>query len=45
MDQRYRSAADWDLIAAAAETVDIPIVGNGDVLSYVDANVRLRDYG
>mmetsp|Transcript_29553 Transcript_29553/g.49675 ORF Transcript_29553/g.49675 Transcript_29553/m.49675 type:complete len:310 (+) Transcript_29553:2-931(+) len=45
MDQRYRSAADWDLIAAAAESVDIPIVGNGDVLSYVDANVRLRDYG
>ena len=29
---RYRTAADWDAIAAIAAAVSIPVVGNGDVL-------------
>jgi tRNA-dihydrouridine synthase 3 len=29
---RYRTAADWDAIGAVASAVDIPVIGNGDVL-------------
>jgi tRNA-dihydrouridine synthase len=37
--QRYSRAADWDYIArcaAAAEGVGIPLIGNGDVMSWDD---------
>jgi len=27
MDQRYKNAADWDIIAAAAANLDIPLIG------------------
>ena len=27
MNQRYKNAANWDMIAAAAEIVDIPLIG------------------
>ena len=29
--QMYHGAADWDEIAAVAEALDIPVVGNGDI--------------
>jgi len=30
--QKYRGEADWDSIAGLVETLDIPVVGNGDVV-------------
>jgi len=30
--QKYRGQADWDRIADLVETLDIPVVGNGDVV-------------
>ena len=37
--QGYSGEADWDVIAAVADTVQIPVVGNGDIDS---AEVALR---
>ncbi len=34
---RYRTAADWDAIGEVVSAVDIPVVGNGDVLFAHDA--------
>lgn len=38
--QGYSGVADWDVIAACAETVRIPVIGNGDLASGVDVEVR-----
>jgi tRNA-dihydrouridine synthase B len=38
-EQGYSGEADWDVIAAVAEAVQIPVVGNGDITS---AAVALR---
>lgn len=35
--QRYRSLARWDYIEQCADIASIPIIGNGDIYSYVDA--------
>jgi tRNA-dihydrouridine synthase 3 len=40
--QRYRRAADWERVAELVEAVDVPIIGNGDILSWRDA-VRCRE--
>jgi nifR3 family TIM-barrel protein len=40
--QGFRGSPDWSLIAAVKEAVAVPVVGNGDVHSAVDA-VRMRD--
>lgn len=39
-EQRYRRDADWSLIDAAARAVDIPVLGNGDVLTVWDHRRR-----
>lgn len=31
-DGRYRSAADWDRIGEVVEAVDVPVIGNGDLI-------------
>ena len=41
--QMYSGRADWDEIAAVVAALDIPVVGNGDVLSGVDAR-RMREH-
>ena len=41
----YDEAAAWDVIAEAAASVDIPIVGNGDVFSAADAQRLMRETG
>ncbi len=35
--QRYQDAARWDEIAAVVEALDIPVIGNGDIIEAVDA--------
>jgi nifR3 family TIM-barrel protein len=41
--QMYSGHANWDEIAAVVEALDIPVIGNGDVWSGVDAR-RMRDH-
>jgi tRNA-dihydrouridine synthase 3 len=43
--QRYRRAADWTRIAELVEAVDVPVIGNGDILTWQDAEYRLREAG
>ena len=43
MKQRYSKAADWDLISNIASQSEIPIIGNGDILTYIDAKKRLTE--
>lgn len=40
--QGYSGQADWDVIAEVAETVRIPVIGNGDITSAEDVR-RRRD--
>lgn len=36
-EQRYSKAADWDLIGQLVEERSIPIIGNGDILTWYEA--------
>lgn len=40
--QGYRGEADWNVIDECARSVDIPIIGNGDITSGVDVELRRR---
>jgi tRNA-dihydrouridine synthase B len=40
--QRYTGEADWDAIARVAASVDVPVVGSGDIQSAAGARARLR---
>lgn len=42
-NQRYRLNARWDLIDEVARTVDIPVLGNGDLLTPWDLERRRRE--
>lgn len=39
-EQRYRRAADWDVIAQVAAEVPVPVIGNGDILTPWDAAAK-----
>ncbi len=41
-DQGYTGEADWDVIAAVAATVKIPVIGNGDLASAQDVARRMK---
>jgi tRNA-dihydrouridine synthase B len=41
--QMYSGVARWDEIAAVVDALDIPVIGNGDVWTGVDAK-RMRDH-
>lgn len=41
--QSYRGEADWDVIDACARSVQIPVVGNGDISSGADVARRMRE--
>ncbi len=36
-EQRYSRAADWALISEVAAGADVPIIGNGDILTLYEA--------
>lgn len=41
-EQRYTGVADWNAVKTAVETVSIPVVGNGDILTWYEAEDRLK---
>ena len=43
--QAYRGQADWSLIKELKQAVDIPVIGNGDVLTPADAYAMLEQTG
>ena len=44
-EQGYSGVADWQVIARVAETVSIPVVGNGDLSGVDEMLLRLRTTG
>ena len=43
--QYYSGKADWEIIRAVKEAVSIPIIGNGDVVTELDAKKMLEETG
>lgn len=43
--QRYSKAADWGLVRQLVEERAIPVIGNGDILTYYEADRMQRDSG
>ena len=41
-EQGYGGVANWEIIAEVAETVQIPVIGNGDIATAADAAERLK---
>jgi tRNA-dihydrouridine synthase 3 len=44
-EQRYSRAADWDAIARIAAERSIPVIGNGDLLTWYETHERWRSSG
>ncbi|VDN47399.1 tRNA-dihydrouridine synthase B [Petrocella atlantisensis] len=44
-EQYYSGHADWEIIRAVKEAVDIPVIGNGDVFNATDAKRMLEETG
>jgi len=44
-DQRYSRAADWDAIAEIASERSIPVIGNGDLLTWYETKDRWEKSG
>lgn len=43
--QRYRRAATWEHVAELVDACGVPIIGNGDVMTWTDAERRLKETG
>ena len=43
--QRYRRAADWSHVSQLAASIDVPVIGNGDILTWRDARHRKQETG
>lgn len=43
--QRYRKPADWSHVALLARELRVPVIGNGDILTWRDAVERRRETG
>lgn len=44
-EQYYSGAADWDIIRQVKESVSIPVIGNGDVVSGESALAMMKETG
>jgi len=44
-DQRYSRAADWDSIARIASERTVPVIGNGDLVTFYETERRWRESG
>lgn len=44
-EQRYSRAADWDAIARIAAERSIPVIGNGDLLTWYETHARWQQSG
>ena len=44
-EQGYSGKADWNLIKAVKESVNIPVIGNGDITTICDAKRMLEETG
>lgn len=44
-EQRYSRAADWESIARIAEERSIPVIGNGDLLTWYEVRDRWKESG
>ena len=44
-EQRYTRAADWDIVALVAAAVTIPVIGNGDLLTWFEVADRWQAAG
>ncbi len=42
-DMFYSGEADWDFIKSIKESIDIPVIGNGDIFEPIDA-IKMMDY-
>ncbi|MBX2812522.1 MAG: tRNA dihydrouridine synthase DusB [Myxococcales bacterium] len=43
--QGYSGSADWSMIKALVDTVQIPVIANGDIFTVADANRVVRETG
>ncbi len=43
--QRYRRPADWNFVRELAAGLSIPVIGNGDVMTWRDATRRMEETG
>ena len=43
--QRYRRAADWSHVEQLAQELSIPVIGNGDIMTWRDAKMRMDASG
>jgi len=43
--QRYRRPAEWDKVGELVDTLDIPVIGNGDIMTWQDARSRMEQTG
>jgi tRNA-dihydrouridine synthase 3 len=44
-EQRYNRAANWDLIGRVASERGVPVIGNGDILTFYEARERMARSG